>query len=191
MINAGIIIGPEVNIETGQVDVMQLTNKYLPKDVLYKYLYNTNTVPKTVNFTGQQIYNAIGFFTVQDMSDNIEFEKLVSGDIGYHKNIDSVNKRYSGIVSTYQITAERGTIPSAYDTEDRLLNSPTYRTIELNTSKVANYAKFAGDMLNALGVDIVVDIHSEKGEVVANVDDRLLLDENGNFTEEAKNGSLI
>ena len=93
------------------------------------------------------------------MSDNIEFEKLVSGDIGYHKNIDSVNKRYSGIVSTYQITAERGTMPSAYDTEDRLLNSPTYRTIELNTSKVANYAKFVGDMRNALGVGIVVDIH--------------------------------
>lgn len=197
MIEAGIIIGPDVNIETGQVDAAQLVNKYLPKDVLYKYLHNTNNVPKTVNFTGQQIYNAIGFFTVQDMSDNIEFEKLVSGDIGYHKNIDSVNKRYSGIVSTYQITAERGTMPSAYDTEDRLLNSPTYRTIELNTSKVANYAKFVGDMRNALGVDIVVDIHQKvedgkkKDEVVANVNERLLLDENGNFTEQAKKGSLI
>ena len=53
MIEAGIIIGPDVNIETGQVDATQLVNKYLPKDVLYKYLHNTNNVPKTVNFTGQ------------------------------------------------------------------------------------------------------------------------------------------
>lgn len=185
-INIGIINGNNPSLETNDVDVASLTNVFLPKNLLTKQ----RALSITGAINGNDIYKSLGVYTLQGMSDMVEFEKLISGDVGYHKNFTSVNKRYSGIVSTYQITANKGTHRNAF-TEDRLFDSETFNTVTLNTSLVMNTTKFEGDMLNVLGVNVVKGYVVDDGSVTAETSPELLLNEEGKFTEQAKEAPLV
>lgn len=179
MINLGIIGGFQADPKTGSVDINSLNNVYLP----------TNIVGETSD--GKAIYKAIATYTIQGMSDMAEFEKLISGDIGYHKDITSVNKRYSGIVSTYQITSEKGTVRNELMEDDRLYDSPTYNTVALGTSLVVNKTKLIGDSISTLGVNIITDFVENDGSVETVVDHKLLLDENGKLLKHVADKPLI
>lgn len=190
-IDLGLIRGNKAEVGTGKVVRLKniadsLTNVFLPENLLNKWDGGKNK-----NKVESSIFKSIAYFTLQNMSDMIEFEKIVSGDIGLHKDIDSVNKRYSGLVSTIQITAENGTIQNAFEHEDRLYDSETFNAITLNTSLVINEDKFRNDALVSLGIDCFVGLEIGKGEVVSNLDHTRLLDENGELKKEAKNAPLI
>lgn len=174
----GLITGNTIDIQNPKLPNV-LTNRFLPANLISKGKIGTD-----------EIYKAIGKFTIQGMSDMIEFEKLVSGDIGYHKNITSVNKRYSGIVSTIQITSDESTILNQLG-EDRLYNNPIFRTVTLNTTKVTNTAKFRGDIINALGIDAVTGFEVKDEDVVPVIDIDAFFDSNGNLYPQAKNSPLI
>ena len=192
----GLITGDTIDIQNPKLPNV-LTNRFLPANLISKGKISTD-----------EIYKAIGKFTIQGMSDMIEFEKLVSGDIGYHKNITSVNKRYSGIVSTIQITADESTILNQLN-DDRLYNNPIFRTVTLNTSKITNTTKFRGDIINALGIDAVSRFIVKKNDeeelelkdneiapitdidVIPVIDIDAFFDGNGNLYPQAKNSPLI
>lgn len=158
-IELGIIYGNRPNIENGSVDIKSISNRFLPQNLLLNWNGKLNNKKRTA--TSDDIYKSIGYFTLIGMSDVIEFEKIVSGDIGFHKNITSVNKRYSGITSTIQITSEKGTIQNEFDTEDRLYDSPTFNTVTFNTTEVVGIQKFKDDMKNVLGADVIGDMDLE------------------------------
>lgn len=192
----GLITGDRIDVQNPKIPNV-LTNRFLPANLISKGKIGTD-----------EIYKAVGKFTIQGMSDMIEFEKLVSGDIGYHKNITSVNKRYSGIVSTIQITSDESTILNQLN-EDRLYNSPIFRTVTVNTSKITNTTKFRGDIINALGIDavsrFVVKKDDEKElelkdneiapitdiDVIPVIDIDAFFDSDGNLYPQAKNSPLI
>lgn len=174
----GLITGDKMDIQKPKLPNV-LTNRFLPANLISKGKIGTD-----------EIYKAIGKFTIQGMSDMIEFEKLVSGDIGYHKNITSVNKRYSGIVSTIQITSDESTILNQLN-DDRLYNNPIFRTVTLNTSKITNTTKFKGDIINALGIDAVTGFEVKDGDVVPVIDIDAFFDSNGNLYPQARNSPLI
>lgn len=191
--NRGLITQVDANVETGQVDINRITNKCLPSDVILKYIQRSDKNAKSVKFTGQQLYNAIGYYVIQSMSDNLEFEKLISGDIGYHKNIISVNKRYSGLTSTFQLNDSQGSLRNALG-NDRLFDSPTYNTVEVNTTKVVNKVKFESDLFNSLLSNIEVQYKVEitdDGPVIAPIIDyRQLLDDNNELLPNVKRSPL-
>ena len=167
-----------------------LTNVSLPENLIKSALSIKN---REVN--SSDLYRAISLFTVQNMSDMIEFEKLISGDIGFHKNITSVNKRYSGLVSTEDMTSDKSTLQSEWD-EDNLFNSPTFTSLTLNTTTVVNKQAYIGDMYRALG-EYIVDydqandgFYAKDGSIEAVLDYKKLLDENGNLKETVKNSMI-
>lgn len=205
----GLIFDVNSNVATGYVAIEDLKNKYLPKNLFANIdpsLKNKIEQIKSDAIPSATLYKAIGVFTISNMMDNLEFEKIVSGDIGFHKDITSVNKRYSGITSTIQITSEKSTVLNAFD-EDRLNDSETFNVVTANTSLVVNTAKFEGDMRNVLGADVVtgytvkgknvvedVDLGfsiASKGTITPITDYTVLLDENKNLTKSAKKSPLI
>lgn len=189
LIDNKIISGDRFDTISGAGNVEMLMNKCLP----------VNTITTKFGVSGvdaKTLYRAIAFFTVQNMSDMVEFEKTVHGDIAYHKDITSVNKRYSGIVSTMDITAEKGCLRSTWE-EDTLYDSPTYTTLTLNTSTVVATNKYEGDLRVALG--IVPMEKDEKGKYKYTTDgkhikpalnSKLLLDEKGELKQEVKDSAL-
>lgn len=201
-IQEDIIEGNYANVENGSVDILSLRNNFLPKDAITRFLQKTKSDAKIVDYSsnasstsdnhGKQIYRAIGFYTIQAMSDTVEFEKIVSGDIGFHKDITSVNKRYSGLTSTFQLNDSYGSIKSQL-VEDRLYDSPTYNVVEVNTSKVVNKGKFAGDIYNSIGLDLNIEYIEETdskgnstGSVKPVIDYHQLLDDEGNLKPTVK-----
>ena len=187
MIDLGIIAGNKPSVDNLSIDKASLVNRFLPSNLLANWNGKTNNKRSKTDYN--DLYNSIGYFTIQGMSDVIEFEKIVSGDIGYHKNITSVNKRYSGITSTFQITAEQGTIQNVFS-EDRLYDSPTFNTVTLNTSFVINTDKFVADMKTVLGEDVVTNIEIKDGELSVVTDASKLL-ENDEFTNVAMQAPLV
>lgn len=188
MINNNIIAGEQSDAD-GNVNVESLQNKVLPENLITQKF-------KVSGVDGITLYRAIAFYTVQNMSDMVEFEKTVSGDIGYHKDITSVNKRYSGVVSTMDITAEQGCLRSEWD-DDELYDSPTYKTLTLNTSAVVAKNKYEGDLRIALGiVPMDVDENGKYKYTVAGksiapaLNHKLLLNADGSLKEEVKNSAL-
>lgn len=184
-----IIAGDRFDTVSGAGNVEMLINKYLPVNVITTKFGVSGVDAKT-------LYRAIAFFTVQNMSDMVEFEKTIHGDIAYHKDITSVNKRYSGIVSTMDITAEKGCLRSTWE-EDTLYDSPTYTTLTLNTSPVVATNKYEGDLRVALGV--VPMEKDENGNYKYTTDgkhinpalnSKLLLDENGELKQAVKDSAL-
>ena len=126
------------------------------------------------------------------MSDISEFEKLCHGDIAYHKNIDGVTKRYSGIVSTTSLTSEKGTMRNAFDEEDRLFDSNTYNSVTLNTTMVVNQAKYKGEAYRALGLpENMVKIYLEDNNIKVNIDTSDVLDADGNIKDNYRKAKLI
>lgn len=183
-----IIRGNKPNVLNGSVDVNSLANRYIPLNVINRMLgMDENARPA---ISGNMLYRVLANYTINSMIDLVEFEKIVTGDTGYHKDITSVNKRYSGPVSTTQITAEVGVIRSALE-EDRLYDSPTYNTVTVNTSLVVNNRKFEGDMFASLGVNVVTGYTVEKGTILPITDHTILLDENKKIKEEYRNATLV
>ena len=183
-----IIRGNKPDVLSGSVDVNSLTNRYIPLNTINRMLGLDENARPTIS--GNMLYQVLANYTINSMIDLVEFEKIVTGDTGYHKDITSVNKRYSGPVSTTQITAEIGVMRSALE-EDRLYDSPTYNTITVNTSLVVNNRKFEGDMFASLGVNVVTGYKVDKGTVLPVTDYKMLLDENKNIKEEYRNASLV
>ena len=167
------------------------SNRYLPSDLIKKYIYGKQSV--NINeLSGNDYYRAIGSAVIQGMSDISEFEKLCHGDIAYHKNIDGVTKRYSGIVSTTSLTSEKGTIRNAFDEEDRLFDSNTYNSVTLNTTMVVNQAKYKGEAYRALGLpENMVKIYLEDNNIKVNIDTSDVLDADGNIKDNYRKAKLI
>jgi hypothetical protein len=167
------------------------SNRYLPSDLIKKYIYGKQSV--NINeLSGNDYYRAIGSAVIQGMSDISEFEKLCHGDIAYHKNIDGVTKRYSGIVSTTSLTSEKGTIRNAFDEEDRLFDSNTYNSVTLNTTMIVNQAKYKGEAYRALGLsDDMIKIYLEDNNIKVNIDTSDVLDDNGNIKDSYRKAKLI
>lgn len=183
-----IIRGNRPDVLSGSVDVNSLTNRYIPLNTINRMLGMDENARPTIS--GNMLYRVLANYTINSMIDLVEFEKIVTGDTGYHKDITSVNKRYSGPVSTTQITAEIGVIRNALE-EDRLYDSPTYNTITVNTSLVVNTRKFEGDMFASLGINVVTGYTVKKGTVLPVTDYKMLLDENKNIKEEYRNAPLV
>lgn len=167
------------------------SNRYLPSDLIKKYIYGKQSA--NVNeLSGNDYYRAIGSAVIQGMSDISEFEKLCHGDIAYHKNIDGVTKRYSGIVSTTSLTSEKGTMRNAFDEEDRLFDSDTYNSVTLNTTMVVNQAKYKGEAYRALGLpENMVKIYLEDNNIKVNIDTSDVLDADGNIKDNYRKAKLI
>lgn len=187
-IETGIISGNKPNVIGGSVDVNSLFNHSIPVD-MFNLMFGEKR-DKKVNINGNAIYQLLANYTIHSMIDLVEFEKIVTGDTGYHRDITSVNKRYSGPVSTTQITSEIGTIINEFE-EDSLYDSKTFNTLTVNTSLVVNDQKFVGDMIKVLGVNVVTGYDTEKGSVVPITDYTILLDENGKIKQEYRNAPLI
>jgi hypothetical protein len=167
------------------------SNRYLPSDLIKKYIYGKQSA--NVNeLSGNDYYRAIGSAVIQGMSDISEFEKLCHGDIAYHKNIDGVTKRYSGIVSTTSLTSEKGTMRNVFDEEDRLFDSNTYNSVTLNTTMVVNQAKYKGEAYRALGLsENMVKIYLEDNNIKVNIDTSDVLDADGNIKDNYRKAKLI
>lgn len=159
----GLIDVNPVSISEATVDKSSIYNKFLPTNLIEKFAKENGLDPKAPG----TIYAAIAKFSLQSMSDMIEFEKLIHGDIGYHKDITSVNKRYSGIVSTMDLTPDHGTIKNEFE-DDILFESRTYNKMGVNTTKVFNWAAFTGDVMHAIGISVDLDSflkRTDEGEV--------------------------
>lgn len=173
-----------------------ILGRYLPQDVIKKYLYGKESA-NIGELKSFDYFRAIGGATVQAMSDIAEFEKLCHGDIAYHKNIDGVTKRYSGIVSTTSLTSNKSTMINEFADEDRLYNAETYNAVALNTTIVANKAKYYGEAQRTLGVSPdKVNIKltpNKKGklEISVDIDTSDMIDNQGNIKQEYTKAALI
>lgn len=171
----------DINPLTAKVNIADLQNAMIPENLFDKI---KGVEPGTnYEITGQLIYNLAAYFTIMDSIGLIEFEKLVTGDIAYLKNITAVNKRYSGPCSTIEMTSEAGFLQNEFS-NDRLMNSKTYNTLTVNTSLVVNTAKFKSDLHNVLGIDVVEGFEVKKGTIVPIVNASKLLNEEGKFINE-------
>lgn len=192
-IKDGIVEGEMIEL-TGKPSMfagMSIVNKSLPVDSILNSKVLNLPERKDNELSSNEIIRAISQYTVSGMIDTIEFEKLCSGDIAFFKDITAVNKRYSALTSTRSATADVGTIVNAY-TEDRLHNSPTYRTMTFNTTLVINKKLYEQYVKQALGVNAVFELEILKGKEVSGVIDyKKLLDANGNFTKDALKGVLV
>jgi hypothetical protein len=156
----------------------EVSNIYLPENAIKQYI-NGKESDDNKEVSPSDTYRAIGGATIQIMSDILEFEKTCHGDMAYHKNAAAQEKRYSGIASTVSLTSEKGTISNVF-TEDTLYDSETYNVVSVNTTFVANAAKFIGEMMRNIGLgQDDVEFKIDDDSFAANIDYKLLLDENG------------
>jgi hypothetical protein len=176
--------------ELGAIKVDDTTgevfNLYLPEDAMKRYLGITSST----KLNSDNIRMAIKGAIIQGMSDMVEFEKIVFGDNAFHKNIDAVTKRYSGLPSTVSITAAQGSIRSAFEVEDRLFDSPTYNTVALNTTKITNTAKYDGELTREVGIKGAT-YGIKDGELSVQINPEDLLDSEGNIKAELKTKPLV
>lgn len=172
---------------------MELQNKLLPENVI---LDNKKINPAgNKKLSSSDIMRAVAYFVMNNMCDNLEFEKLVSGDKAQYKDIDAVNKRYSAQTSTVAMKNGKGTIVNAF-AEDRLYDASEYRVIEVNTTPVDDLDKFKREAKTFLGVDAFDESlnvpETLDGKVKYNcLNYKKLLDSKGNLTPQAKKGELV
>lgn len=192
MNSKGLINGYDAETSLARQEIQ---NVMLPEDVVrsnmqLQSLGNT----KSGKFNGQDWIKILSYFTVNNMCDVIEFEKLVSGDIAeYGSNMDSVNKRYSAQTSTTSIKMDKGVrneFSSPQLGEDDLYNSSTYRTLEVNTTFLDSLEKYKTEAKRFLGVDAFNDTFNAEQEDNP-LDYRKLLDENGKISAAARKGWLV
>lgn len=154
---------------------------------------------KTLN--DDQIKDAmIATFVIRHMSDILEYEKLVQGDMAYYgaggksyrKTIDKMTKRYSGPVSTFGLNASSGTQKHQLSVDERrdLTESSTYNTLTIQTTKLIDYDVHEGLVKKALGIDVAIDYNADldEAEVTANINYNQLLDADGKIKQEVFNG---
>lgn len=154
---------------------------------------------KTLN--DDQIKDAmIATFVIRHMSDILEYEKLVQGDMAYYgaggksyrKTIDKMTKRYSGPVSTFGLNASSGTQKHQLSVDERrdLTESSTYNTLTIQTTKLIDYDVYEGLVRKTLGIDVAIDydVNLEDAEVNAKIDYKQLLDADGKIKQEVFNG---
>lgn len=192
-IKDGIVEGSMIKL-TGKPSMfsnLSLVNKSIPVDSVLNSKVLNLPERKDNELSSNELIRAIAQYAVSGMIDTVEFEKLCSGDIAFFKDITAVNKRYSALTSTRSATADVGTIVNAY-TEDRLHNSPTYRTMTFNTTLVSNKKLYEQYIKQALGVNAVSELEVLKGKEVSGVINyKSLLDSKGNFTKDALKGVLV
>lgn len=202
-IKEGLISGRQIDVTSpkfGQASFenLSLTNKLLPVNALLENKEINDFSNNKDVITQTMLLKAIGFYTLKGMQDMIEFEKLVSGDIAFFKDITDVNKRYSALTSTIQLNDKTGTIVNVFDSAmhgmDRLYDSPTYNTITFNTSVVSNLRDYEKYVADFLGDPTLFDknnfVHAGK-QFTLKIDPKQLLDSRGNFTDAAKRGILV
>lgn len=145
----------------------------------------------------------IATFVIRHMSDILEYEKLVQGDMAYYgsgdttknyrKTIDKMTKRYSGPVSTFGLNASEGTQRHQLSVDERkdLTTSSTYNTLTIQTTKLIDYDVHEGLVRKALGIDVEIDysdVNVEEATVNAQIDYKQLLDAEGKIKQEVFNG---
>lgn len=160
--------------------------KYIPENIMDKF--------KDVS-EGSRLEALVTKFVVKHMSDILEYEKLVQGDLAFYGKIDSMTKRYSGPVSTFGLNSKTGTMPLALSVDQHLnlTENETYNTLTIQTTKMIDYDVFEGLMQGAIGLKLQYTYSSEDGEVsvdLSNFDYNQLLDEEGNFKKEVKESPL-
>jgi hypothetical protein len=129
------------------------------------------------------------------MSDILEYEKLVQGDLAFYGKVDSMTKRYSGPVSTFGLNAKTGTLPLtlSIDQHLNLTENETYNALTIQTTKMVDYDVFEGLMFGAIGVKIPYEYKVGEKQVEVDldkIDHTILLDENGKFKPEVANSPL-
>lgn len=85
--------------------------KFIPENILDKF----KDIPEH-----SRLDALVTKFVVKHMSDILEYEKLVQGDLAFYGNIDSMTKRYSGPVSTFGLNAKTGTLPLTLSVDQHL-----------------------------------------------------------------------
>lgn len=188
----GLINGYDAEVSLARQEIQ---NVMLPEDAVrsnmqLQSLGNT----KSGKFNSQDWIKILSYFTVNNMCDVIEFEKLVSGDIAeYGSNMDSVNKRYSAQTSTTSVKMDRGVrneFSSPQLGEDELYNSSTYRTLEVNTTFLDSLEKYKTEAKRFLGVDAFNSTFNAEQEDNP-LDYHKLLDKNGKISAAARKGWLV
>ncbi len=141
-------------------------------------------------------------FAIRHMSDMLEYEKLVQGDMAYfgkggkryRKTIDGMTKRYSGPVSTFGLNASKGTRPMSLTADDTydLSNSNVYQSLTIQTTKLIDYDVFEGLVNRSLGLPVQIDysVDTEEGAVTPSFSHEQLLGEDGLLKKEVLNGAF-
>ena len=160
--------------------------KYIPENIMDKF----KDVPE-----GSRLEALVTKFVVKHMSDILEYEKLVQGDLAFYGKIDSMTKRYSGPVSTFGLNSKTGTMPLALSVDQHLnlTENETYNTLTIQTTKMIDYDVFEGLMQGAIGLKLPYTYNTKKGKIavdLSNFDYNQLLDEEGNFKKEVKESPL-
>ena len=160
--------------------------KYIPENIMDKF--------KDVQ-EGSRLEALVTKFVVKHMSDILEYEKLVQGDLAFYGKVEAMTKRYSGPVSTFGLNSKTGTMPLALSVDQHLnlTENETYNTLTIQTTKMIDYDVFEGLMQGAIGLKLQYTYSSEDGEVsvdLSNFDYNQLLDEEGNFKKEVKESPL-
>lgn len=142
----------------------------------------------------------VATFVIRHMSDILEYEKLVQGDMAYYgpggasyrKTVDKMTKRYSGPVSTFGLNASSGTQKHqlTVDESKDITDSETYNTLTIQTTKLIDYDVYEGLVRKALGIDITIDYQPNLDEatVTAKIDHKQLLDADGKLKKEVLSG---
>lgn len=142
----------------------------------------------------------IATFVIRHMSDILEYEKLVQGDMayygpggsGYRSTIDKMTKRYSGPVSTFALNASSGTQKHQLTVDEKydLTDSETYNAITIQTTKLIDYDVYEGLIKQALGLDVEINYNEdlEGASVNGEIDYKQLLDEDGRIKQEVLKG---
>lgn len=146
----------------------------------------------------------IATFVIRHMSDMLEYEKLVQGDMAYYgdgsstssyrKTVDKMTKRYSGPVSTFGLNASKGTMEMSLsiDKNKELIDSDTYNVLTVQTTKLIDYDVHKGLIEKSLGIPVQITYNEdlENAEVTADIDYKQLLDENGEIKKQVLEGSF-
>lgn len=160
--------------------------KFIPENIMDKF----KDVPEDLRLEA-----LVTKFVVKHMSDILEYEKLVQGDLAFYGKVDSMTKRYSGPVSTFGLNSKTGTMPLTLSVDQHLnlTENETYNALTIQTTKMVDYDTFEGLMAQALGIRLQYKYDIEKGAVVvdmSNFDYSQLLNEKGEFKEELANSPL-
>lgn len=160
--------------------------KFIPENILDKF----KDIPEH-----SRLEALVTKFVVKHMSDILEYEKLVQGDLAFYGNIDSMTKRYSGPVSTFGLNAKTGTLPLTLSVDQHLnlTENETYNALTIQTTKMVDYDVFEGLMFGAIGVKLPYTYKIGKKQVevdATKINHKDLLDENGKFKKEVAESPL-
>lgn len=166
----------------------------IPKNLIEQFSIK-NKVPKE-----DVVKLMIATFTIRHMSDILEFEKLVQGDMAYYgaggknyrSSMDKMTKRYSGPVSTFGLNASTGTqhMSLTVDAHLDLTDATTYNALTIQTTKLIDYDVYEGLVNKSLNIPVTIEysINSDNDGVDASIDYKQLLDEDGKLKKEVLQG---